>query len=249
MDNPKYELIIYWSEDDQAFIAEATELPGCAADGATYEEAAANIQIVIREWIKTAEELGRPIPQIRRELVFSRDPLTFLDFPSIRCKLLMPRLEKYINATIRQYIRLKKASIEIDIKFAVHPYNRLNFDSFDKFFTDVHFYSICWDQCRKIIKKMSDLINQQWISDFYETHKSTLGKYSKLRNAMEHFDERTGEKISDFGNYDGTREVFTFNGRNYPINLDSIKELLTIYNKFLDLISQNLNKLITVKKS
>ena len=67
----KYELIIYWSEEDRAFIAEAPELPGCAADGATYQEAVANIEIVIREWIETAKELGRPIPEPKGRLIFT----------------------------------------------------------------------------------------------------------------------------------------------------------------------------------
>ena len=52
-----------WSEEDQAYIAEVPELPGCMADGATYQEALANAEVVIREWIETAEELGRSIPQ------------------------------------------------------------------------------------------------------------------------------------------------------------------------------------------
>ena len=59
----KYEVIIYWSEEDQAFIAEVPELAGCAADGATHQEALANVEVVIQEWIKTAKELGRPIPE------------------------------------------------------------------------------------------------------------------------------------------------------------------------------------------
>jgi predicted RNase H-like HicB family nuclease len=56
----KYEVILYWSEQDQAFIAEVPELPGCAADGATYQEALAAAEIIIKEWIETAQELGRP---------------------------------------------------------------------------------------------------------------------------------------------------------------------------------------------
>ena len=67
----KYEIIIYWSEDDKAFIAEVPELPGCAADGATYEEALANVEVVIKDWIATAKELGRPIPQPKGRLVFA----------------------------------------------------------------------------------------------------------------------------------------------------------------------------------
>ena len=67
----KYEVIIYWSDEDQAFIAEVPELPGCAADGATYHEALTNVEVVIKEWIETAKELGRPIPEPKGRLMFS----------------------------------------------------------------------------------------------------------------------------------------------------------------------------------
>jgi predicted RNase H-like HicB family nuclease len=67
----RYEVIIYWSEEDQAFIAEVPELPGCAADGKTYREALASVEVVIQEWIETATELGRPIPQPKGRLVFA----------------------------------------------------------------------------------------------------------------------------------------------------------------------------------
>ena len=67
----KYEIIIYWSEEDRAFIAEVPELPGCAADGATYKEALTNVEVIIKEWIETAKELGRPIPQPKGRLVFA----------------------------------------------------------------------------------------------------------------------------------------------------------------------------------
>jgi predicted RNase H-like HicB family nuclease len=68
---PKYEVILYWSEQDQAFIAEVPELPGCAADGKTYQEALANVEVVISEWIETAKELGHPIPAPKGRLVFA----------------------------------------------------------------------------------------------------------------------------------------------------------------------------------
>ncbi len=68
---PKYEVIIYWSGEDQAFIAEVPELPGCAADGKTYQEALANVEVTTKEWIETANELGRPIPQPKGRLVFA----------------------------------------------------------------------------------------------------------------------------------------------------------------------------------
>ena len=69
--DPRYEVIIYWSAEDAAFIAEVPELPGCAADGPTYEEALANVRVVIDEWIETAHELGRPIPQPRGRLLYA----------------------------------------------------------------------------------------------------------------------------------------------------------------------------------
>lgn len=67
----RYEIVLYWSQADEAFIAEVPELPGCAADGATYQEAVANAEVVIREWIETAQELGRPVPQPRGKLMYA----------------------------------------------------------------------------------------------------------------------------------------------------------------------------------
>jgi len=69
--NAKYEIIIYWSEEDDAFVAEAPELPGCMADGKTYHEALANAEQIIQEWIETATELGRPIPQPKGRLIYA----------------------------------------------------------------------------------------------------------------------------------------------------------------------------------
>ncbi len=62
----RYELIIYWSREDNAFIVEVPELPGCMADGGTYEEALANVKTIINEWIETAKLIGRPIPEPKR---------------------------------------------------------------------------------------------------------------------------------------------------------------------------------------
>lgn len=67
----KYEIIIYWSQEDQAFIADVPELPGCMADGKTYREALANIEVVVQEWIDTATDLNRPIPQPRGRLMYA----------------------------------------------------------------------------------------------------------------------------------------------------------------------------------
>ena len=68
---PRYEITIYWSDDDQAFIAEVPELPGCMADGQTYQEAIANAEVVMREWIQTAKELGRPVPEPKGKVRFA----------------------------------------------------------------------------------------------------------------------------------------------------------------------------------
>jgi predicted RNase H-like HicB family nuclease len=67
----KYEVIIYWSGEDEAFIAEVPELPGCAADGPTKQAALKNVDVVIKEWIETAKDLGRPIPEPKGRLVFA----------------------------------------------------------------------------------------------------------------------------------------------------------------------------------
>ena len=67
----KYEVIIYWSADDGAFIAEVPELPGCMADGATKQAALKNVDVVIKEWIATAKSLGRPIPEPKGRLSYA----------------------------------------------------------------------------------------------------------------------------------------------------------------------------------
>lgn len=67
----RYELIIYWSKADESFVVEVPELPGCMADGATYQEAVANAQVVIAEWIETARSLNRPVPEPRGKLAYA----------------------------------------------------------------------------------------------------------------------------------------------------------------------------------
>jgi predicted RNase H-like HicB family nuclease len=69
--SPKYAIMIYWSTDDEAFIAEVPELPGCTADGSTYQEALVNVERVIQEWIETVKELGRAIPEPKGRLLFA----------------------------------------------------------------------------------------------------------------------------------------------------------------------------------
>lgn len=67
----KYEIIIYWSDEDNAFIAEVPELPGCMADGKTYREAISNAEQIIQEWIETAKSVGREIPKPKGKLMFA----------------------------------------------------------------------------------------------------------------------------------------------------------------------------------
>jgi predicted RNase H-like HicB family nuclease len=67
----RYEMIVYWSDEDQTFIVEVPELPGCMADGANYLEAITNAEVIIQEWIETARELHRPVPEPRGRLVYA----------------------------------------------------------------------------------------------------------------------------------------------------------------------------------
>lgn len=71
MQNHKYEIIIYWSNENDCFIAEVPELAGCIADGNSYSEALANSQLIIEEWIETATSLGRNIPQPKGKLIYA----------------------------------------------------------------------------------------------------------------------------------------------------------------------------------
>ena len=79
----RYELIIYWSKDDESFVVEVPELPGCMADGQTYAEAVANAEVVIDAWIYTAHKLGRPIPEPRGNW-HTRDFSAFSRFNDLR---------------------------------------------------------------------------------------------------------------------------------------------------------------------
>ena len=67
----KYEIIIYWSNEDNSFIAEIPELAGCMADGKTYSEALKNAEIIIDEWLETARSLGREIPIPQGKLMYA----------------------------------------------------------------------------------------------------------------------------------------------------------------------------------
>ena len=67
----KYEIIIYWSKEDEAFIAEVPELPGCMADGESYREALENAEVIIQEWIETARQIGRTIPEPKGRLTYA----------------------------------------------------------------------------------------------------------------------------------------------------------------------------------
>lgn len=67
----KYELVVYWSDEDQSFVVEVPELPGCMADGETYQQAVINAERVIREWVEVAQELGRKVPAPRGRLMYA----------------------------------------------------------------------------------------------------------------------------------------------------------------------------------
>jgi predicted RNase H-like HicB family nuclease len=67
--NSKYEIILYWSKEDESYIAEVPELAGCMADGKNYSDALKNVQITIKEWIETAQSLGKPIPEPKGKLM------------------------------------------------------------------------------------------------------------------------------------------------------------------------------------
>lgn len=67
----KYERIVFWSEEDQKWIVDVPELPGCMADGSTAEEAMENAEIVISEWLETAKTLGREIPVPKGRLIYA----------------------------------------------------------------------------------------------------------------------------------------------------------------------------------
>ena len=69
--DPRYEVIIFWSDEGRAFVAEVPELPGCASDGPTYEAALANVKVIIQEWIETAHELWRSVPEPRGRLLYA----------------------------------------------------------------------------------------------------------------------------------------------------------------------------------
>jgi len=65
----RYAIMLYWSNEDDAYIAEAPELPGCMADGRTYQEALASIEVIIQEWIETANDLLRTFPEPKGRLI------------------------------------------------------------------------------------------------------------------------------------------------------------------------------------
>ena len=67
----KYELVIYWSDEDEAFLVEVPELPGCMADGPTYQEAVAEAEKVIDMWIRRAQALNRPVPAPKGRVEFA----------------------------------------------------------------------------------------------------------------------------------------------------------------------------------
>lgn len=71
MNDIRYEMIVFWSKEDQAYVVEVPELPGCMADGATYQEAVSNAELIIRQWMEVAREEGRDIPEPRGRLSYA----------------------------------------------------------------------------------------------------------------------------------------------------------------------------------
>ncbi len=71
MSKHRYKIILYWSREDEAYIAEVPELAGCAADGSTYQEALTNVEVIIDEWIETDQAKGRPIPAPKGKLMYA----------------------------------------------------------------------------------------------------------------------------------------------------------------------------------
>jgi predicted RNase H-like HicB family nuclease len=69
--NNKYEIIIYWSKEDNCFLAEVPELAGCMSNGNSYSEALENVQLIISEWIETAQSLGRSVPEPKGKLIYA----------------------------------------------------------------------------------------------------------------------------------------------------------------------------------
>ena len=67
----KYEVIIHWSKEDDSYIAEVPELPGCMIDGRSYQEALNNLELVVTEWIETAQSIGREISVPKGRLMFA----------------------------------------------------------------------------------------------------------------------------------------------------------------------------------
>ncbi len=95
--NPEYSVQIIWSREDGAYVAAPFELPGCAADGQTPEEALANLRIVIGEWIEVAKEEGRDIPE----------PMSREDFEKVRDafqreteRRMREQIERTVNALV-----------------------------------------------------------------------------------------------------------------------------------------------------
>ncbi len=69
MNQYDYQMVIYWSDEDQAYIVEVPELPGCIADGPTRQQALANAEVVVQEWVETAQKLRRPVPAYQGRLL------------------------------------------------------------------------------------------------------------------------------------------------------------------------------------
>ena len=165
-----------------------------------------------------------------------------INFPDSKSKALLSRFFSYFQATEKQFIKIQTKNYEIYYNFGLLPYKDYNFDALNDFFTDIHLFFVCWDQCRKVLNSLKNSIKEQWLTDFYNKYKSTIEKYKWIRNQMEHWDEKVLDGISDLGNYNSENNTFSFNGKKFSIDINCMKALHEMFNDFLKTAYLNLNK-------
>jgi len=167
--------------------------------------------------------------------------------------LLLLELEVYVNGAIMQTTRLARSRKAIDKRLRekmdsvrqakyVHKSSKKDF-SLTKLHCDYHFYFICIGQIGKLLKRLCEVLNDP---DLRKVYTKFGDKFDKdVRNSLEHIDERAiGAKmgknighISDFGNFPGDR--FSFGGKEYPVNRQSLRELKGIYEEIIDVLYKN----------
>lgn len=167
--------------------------------------------------------------------------------------LLLLELENYVNGAIMQTARLERSRKAIDerlweemasIKDAKYTYKFRKKDfSLGRLHCDYHFYFICIGQIRKLLKRLCEVLNDPDLDRVYTKFE---GKFNKdVRDSLEHLDERAvGKKrgqdighITDFGNFPGDR--FSFDGKEFPVNKESLRELKDIYEEIINVLYRN----------